>query len=162
MIEAEDYMRRCLTELESTHNRVSLHFQKPIWETRNGVIHATKPYLKLLPKWVARWCEESYDKHPVTGKAYKCPNFRCTIKIHKTPAQTRPITVNHCWATQPPAQLLAKLLLPYVCDLPVYVRDTDDINRLLLDPIRGDFLLLTCDIVRLYPPIPHRRCFSLL
>ena len=49
-----------------------------------------------------------------------------------------------------------------MCNLPVYVRDTDDINRLLLDPIRGDFLILTYDIVRLYPSIPHRRCFTLL
>jgi hypothetical protein len=109
-----------------------------------------KPYLDSLPTWAKRWCLESYDNHPVTGNAYRYPNFRCTIKIHKTPTQTRPITGNHCWVTQPPAQLLAKLLLPYVCNLPVYVRDTDDIIRLLLDPIRGDFLLLTYDIVRLW------------
>ena len=65
--------------------------------------------------------------------------------------------------TQPVAELVAQLLQPYVTELPVWVKDTDQINR-KLDSLHvpEGALLLTYDIVRLYPSIPHELCYTLL
>ena len=59
--------------------------------------------------------------------------------------------------------LVAELLQPYVTELPVWVKDTDQINRKLDElTILADAFLLTYDIVRLYPSIPHELCYTLL
>ena len=57
------------------------------------------------------------------------------------------------------------MLQPYASNLPTAVRDTDQINRELCAGTRHiapDFILITYDIVRLYPSIPHSLCFDLL
>jgi hypothetical protein len=61
------------------------------------------------------------------------------------------------------AELIAELLQSYVMELPVWVKDTDQINRKLdAMTIPADAFLLTYDIVRLYPSIPHELCYTLL
>ena len=65
--------------------------------------------------------------------------------------------------TQPVAEPVAQLLQPYVTKLPVWVLDTDQINRRLdATHVPDGALLLTYDIVRLYPGIPHELCYTLL
>ena len=103
------------------------------------------------------------ETHPRTSEKYLLPFFRCTIKVHKTPAEVRPITGNQRWITQPIAEPLAELLQPYVTRLAVWVKDTDQINRMLDTlEILEDAFLLTYDIVRLYPSIDHELCYRLL
>ena len=61
------------------------------------------------------------------------------------------------------AEPVAQLLQPYVTKLPVWVLDTDQINRRLdATHVPDGALLLTYDIVRLYPGIPHELCYTLL
>jgi hypothetical protein len=77
--------------------------------------------------------------------------------------QGRPITGNQRWITQPLAELVAHLVQPYVVATPVFTQDSDQINRELNDfSVGKDDLIITYDIVRLYPSIPHELCFVLL
>eukprot|EP01050_Picozoa_sp_SAG11_P011555 SAG11_NODE_1233_length_5450_cov_5.983368_1_plen_199_part_10 len=57
------------------------------------------------------------------------------------------------------------LTQPFVHELPVFTKDTDQINRELLSSanrVTDDTFLITYDVVRLYPSIPHELCYTLL
>eukprot|EP01050_Picozoa_sp_SAG11_P040885 SAG11_NODE_18017_length_502_cov_0.843672_1_plen_57_part_01 len=52
---------------------------------------------------------------------------------------------------------------PYVLETPVFTQGSDQINReLLTRAIGGQHFLVTHDVVRLYPSIPHELCYTLL
>eukprot|EP01050_Picozoa_sp_SAG11_P017152 SAG11_NODE_2435_length_3365_cov_3.390386_3_plen_464_part_01 len=161
--DAAAYREKALAELAQTHHEVHLRYSQPLTETKMELRRETRKLLDTLPDWAAKYLERSYSAQPQSGREYCYPQFRLTYKIHKTPVQGRPITGNHCWVTQPAAKLVAELLKPYVNALPTATRDTDQINAELLVPIseRVTFLI-TYDIVRLYPSIPHALCFRLV
>jgi hypothetical protein len=79
----------------------------------------SEDYLETLPYWAQHFLTALIDKHPRTFRDYSLPFFRCTIKVHKSPPECRPITGNQCWITQPVAEMVAQLLKPYVEELPV-------------------------------------------
>ena len=63
------------------------------------------------------------------------------------------------WCTQPLALLLADLLQPYVTATDTYVKDTDDFTRRLAGiRVPTSTFLVTYDVERLYPSIPHDSC----
>jgi hypothetical protein len=84
-------------------------------------------------------------------------------KVHKDPIEYRPLTGNHCWITQPYALLLSFLILPFVRRTPTYLRDS---GTLIVDLARlqvgGDHILISYDVCRLYPSIPHDKCYRFL
>ena len=108
-------------------------------------------------KWASQWIDGILGgHHPAMTFAFAIPSFRLLYKIHKSKLGMRPITGNHVWVTQPLALLLAALLLPYVRATSTYVQDTDDFQRNLSSVVvLGDYFLVTYDVERLYPSIPH-------
>eukprot|EP01052_Picozoa_sp_SAG31_P039304 SAG31_NODE_5421_length_2547_cov_12.100899_1_plen_327_part_10 len=160
-LDVDDYRQRCLAELAETHNPVPVN-RDPLRITRQAIRDTVLPLADSLPAWANRWVQSAVERHPRTSARYQLPNFRCTIKVHKTPAATRPITGNQKWITQPLAELVAALLQPYVESVPVWTRDSDSVNNLIDKVTAADSdLLLTYDIVRLYPSIPHELCYTL-
>ena len=83
--------------------------------------------------------------------------------MHKSTLGFRGLTGNHTWVTQPFALLLAFLLLAYVVRTSSYLRDSNqfvaELNTLTVPP---HALLVTYDVERLYPSIPHRLCITML
>ena len=162
---AGDYRARCTAELQMTHDLLDADASNPLAVTTAAITATVLPLTNALPPWAARWIEKLVTKHPNTHAQYVLPLFRLTIKVHKDPPEGRPITGNQRWITQPLAELVAALLQQHVHDTPVFTRDSDQINRELLEPIKNgnaDTLLITYDIVRLYPSIPHELCYQLL
>ena len=102
-------------------------------------------------------------QHPSSGRRYSVPWFRLLYKIHKAELGFRGLTGNHTWVTRPFALLLAFLLLSYVIATSTYVRDSDQfVAELRSVKVLPHYLLVTLDVVRLYPTIPHRLCVRLL
>eukprot|EP01050_Picozoa_sp_SAG11_P017386 SAG11_NODE_2504_length_3274_cov_5.227888_1_plen_435_part_00 len=125
-----------------------------------------RPFLSantVLEDWMVEWCTAAQARHPKSRTAYTIPYFRLLLKVHKKKLDGRPITGNHCWCTQPYAQLVAWLCNPYVRCMSTYVKDSDHMNRdLLTQQVASSFLLVTFDVVRLYPSIPHILCWQLV
>ena len=108
-----------------------------------------------------KWLEYSFIANPANGQAFRCAAFRILYKVHKAVLGYRPVTGNFCSASQPSARLLAFLLLPMVRATPEYVKDGDDVNRLLQKThLPTDCLLITYDVVSLYPSILHEKCLD--
>eukprot|EP01052_Picozoa_sp_SAG31_P031756 SAG31_NODE_3402_length_4313_cov_7.421690_2_plen_597_part_00 len=161
-LDTQDYVQMCTAELAETHHLLPATTDA-LQLTRSAIVQDLLPLSETLPEWAKLWCDTATAAHPRTGAQYTIPSFRCTIKVHKSPPATRPITGNQKWITQPYAELIAKLLQPYVEELGVWTRDADQINNLLDSTVTADTdLLLTYDIVRLYPSIPHELCYTLL
>jgi hypothetical protein len=162
-LDADDYVQRCIAELAQTHTALIEGDEDPLTATRSEIILLNQTYYDSLPSWAHDFLEALIERHPRTSAQYGLPFFRVTSKVHKSPPECRPITGNQRWITQPVAELVAELLQPYVTELPVWVKDTDQINRKLDElTIPADAFLLTYDIVRLYPSIPHELCYTLL
>eukprot|EP01050_Picozoa_sp_SAG11_P010692 SAG11_NODE_1086_length_5931_cov_2.593450_4_plen_526_part_00 len=162
-LDAGDYRARCLAELQQTHSRLTPLDPDPLATTRKELAETVLPLCESLPLWAAHWVRTAADHHPRTNAAYTLPNFRLTIKVHKSPPEGRPITGNQKWITQPLAELVAALTAPYVLETPVFTQDSDQINReLLTRAVGGQHFLVTYDVVRLYPSIPHELCYTLL
>eukprot|EP01050_Picozoa_sp_SAG11_P003502 SAG11_NODE_199_length_12635_cov_104.801771_5_plen_393_part_01 len=162
-LDKADYIRRAEEELQQTHTLQTDADAEPLATTRAEMqAQLTEPALSL-PLWAQKWVSALLEAHPRTGAVYTLPNFRLTIKVHKSPIEGRPITGNQRWITQPLAELVANLLKPYVDETPVFTRDTDQINQELHEQhISAGAYLLTYDVVRLYPSIPHELCYTLL
>ena len=162
-LDTNDYVQRCIDELAKTHHELTPADEDPFSATRQEISALTADFSASLPVWAQDFLDALLERHPRTLAQYALPFFRCTLKVHKDPPECRPITGNHRWMTQPVAELVAQLLQPYVTELPVWVKDTDQINR-KLDAlyVPEGALLLTYDIVRLYPSIPHELCYTLL
>eukprot|EP01051_Picozoa_sp_SAG22_P007682 SAG22_NODE_549_length_9239_cov_7.477899_8_plen_516_part_00 len=156
-LDTADYQARAEEELQTTHHRLP-DSADPLADTRAAIEAELLLHADSLPTWASRLVTRAVETHPRTDALYRVPNFRVTLKVHKVP-----ITGNQCWITQPLAQLEAALLQPYVEAIPVWTRDTDQVNRLIDDTTVGpDDLLITYDVVRLYPSIPHELCYTLL
>eukprot|EP01050_Picozoa_sp_SAG11_P018712 SAG11_NODE_2873_length_2880_cov_9.311399_3_plen_313_part_01 len=131
-LDTDDYKARCIAELAQTHAMLTPLDPDPLDTTRKAIIDTVLPLTNTLPEWAELWTQTAAVSHPKSGAAYKLPSFRLTIKVHKSPPEGRPITGNHCWITQPLAELVAALIQPFVHELPVFTKDTDQINRELL------------------------------
>jgi hypothetical protein len=163
VLDTADYRARCIDELQKTHNLLQPSDEDPHASTRAEIVEMLSEHGKDLPQWAQTFLAASVDKHPRTSAEYSVPNFRVTIKVHKDPPEGRPLTANQKWRTQPLAELTAELCKPYVEEIPVWTKDSDSINRKLQTlKIPENAFLLTYDIVRLYPSIPHELCYTLL
>ena len=163
VLDAADYQARCIDELGKTHHLLQPGDEDPHASTQTELTELLEQHGGDLPQWAQKFLAASIDRHPRTGEEYSVPNFRVTIKVHKDPPEGRPLTANQIWRTQPAAELIAELCKPYVEGIPVWTKDSDSINRKLSTlKIPENALLLTYDIVRLYPSIPHALCYTLL
>eukprot|EP01050_Picozoa_sp_SAG11_P020004 SAG11_NODE_3285_length_2552_cov_5.097432_1_plen_733_part_01 len=108
VLDTSDYANRCRFELAQTHTApVQPGADFPLTVTRQAIKDELLPLACSLPDWARIWTEKLLVKHPKRRHTYRIPNFRCTIKVHKSPPENRPITGNQCWITQPVAELVA-------------------------------------------------------
>ena len=162
--DAANYLRNGIACLGNTHRTLpttAFTASNLILTTMSAMRDRLSPLLHLLPQWGKLWMTAvlSTAAHPRSMKKFKVPAFRLLYKIHKSVLGFRPITGNHCWATQPVAELIAFLLLPFVRETPTYCKDTDDFQRQLSTVrVYGNWYLITYDVVNLYPSIPHQGC----
>eukprot|EP01048_Picozoa_sp_COSAG05_P019889 COSAG05_NODE_3236_length_2216_cov_259.874350_1_plen_191_part_10 len=149
-----------MEELGKTHQQIigqtPEHILKSsIAKIRDGVTQ----HFEDLPQWAVKYLKEALLHAPKSQQKYILPAFRVLFKVHKSPLQVRPITGNHVWCTQPLALMLADLLTPYVRATDTFVKDSDDfIRRLANIQVPTGTLLVTYDVERLYPSIPHDSC----
>jgi hypothetical protein len=156
--DAASYRQNCLDELARTHTRMPQSADYILRRTLAAMKAALEPYLASLPVWAAKFLKKVCSGiDPATGRGFRVPSFRVLYKIHKARLQFRPITGNHCWCTQPLAALLALLLHPYIISgISTHLQDTDDFQRALLALLVSSCsLIVTYDVERLYPSIPH-------
>ena len=112
-----------------------------------------------LPQWASDWCLAARKRDPRTRRPYSVPWFRLLYKVHKSALGFRGVTCNHTWVTQPFALLLAFFMLAYVLRTATYMRDSDQfVAELRKIKVGPDDFLVTFDVVRLYPSIPHKLC----
>ena len=68
--------------------------------------------------------------------------------------KSRPICGGPKAVTQGASKLLDRILSPLVPNMKSYIKDEWDFVRSLPKAVEGNFKLLSCDIVALYPSIP--------
>ena len=164
---SQSYDMHAREELARTHNHVTNDDYDALQETRDEIQRKLAPFWDsaILPDWMEEWCKtaSSTCADPKTGRKFQVPSFRLLYKIHKDPIEYRPLTGNHCWITQPYALLLSFLILPFVRRTPTYLKDS---GTLIVDLARlqvgGDHILISYDVCRLYPSIPHDKCYRFL
>jgi hypothetical protein len=164
---SQSYDAHAREELGRTHFLITNDDYDALQVTREEIQRKLAPFWDsaVLPDWMGEWCKtaSSTCADPKTGRKFQVPSFRLLYKIHKDPIEYRPLTGNHCWITQPYALLLSFLILPFVRRTPTYLRDS---GTLIVDLARlqvgGDHILISYDVCRLYPSIPHDKCYRFL
>jgi hypothetical protein len=164
--DASNYERHGLNALAATHVKVLIHHaaSNVVLITMHAMRTRLDPFMNSLPAWASLWLTAMLSgSHPRTRRAFSVPSFRLLYKIHKSTLGFRPITGNHTWCTQPLALLVAFLLLPFVKLTSTYVPDTDAFQTKLDGLHVGkSHMLVTYDVVNLYPSIPHAACQQLI
>ena len=162
-----DYKACCLKWLARTHTVVDygLSLSDTVTSVIQVTINALKtvflPLLPLLPKWMQKWLT-----HHTDPGLFRAAAFRALPKLHKARiigelVDTRPITGNHCWATQPAALLIAFLLMPLVRVTTSFCKDSDSfIRELSTFTFSHHGTLFSFDVEKLYPSILHGHCVS--
>ena len=90
--------------------------------------------------------------------------FYLLPKVHKTGVPGRPVV----WACSSPTEGLSEIgdhfLQPLISSIPSYIKDTNHFLQKLhsLGPLPPDAILVTIDVVALYPSIPHSDGLSAL
>lgn len=116
-----------------------------------------------LPSWMRLFLKVSFRHIPTMGGEYKIPKYYLLYKVHKSVLGFRPITGNRCSPSQPVSRLLAFLLEPLVWHMDTYVRDADHLTVCLQQLQLGPHdILVTYDVVNLYPSIPHDLCLHMI
>ena len=120
-----------------------------------------------LPFWFLKFIRSAIVWNAGKKLHFTVPMMYLVYKMHKLSAAeiamlvndvlldvpTRPISANYCWATQPIAVALAKILMPYVRRTAEFIKDsTEVIRRLSSRPFRETTLLLALR----WPPRPER------
>ena len=160
-MDVKDYEAACKAWLARTHTLVELSAEEVIQRTLRALTRAYTPLENLLPAWVWKWL--AFHSSPLR---YRIPAFRVMPKLHKpraagAPVDTRPLTGNHCWATQPYALLVAHLVLPVVRRTPCFCKDSDSfIRSLSAEHVPRGAVLFSYDVEKLYPSILHGHCIS--
>jgi hypothetical protein len=167
------YIAHCLSSLDATHEVTELtdhaclrkmmrKFEMsllPLLQDETAVTGIPEP----LPSWMIEFLLESFQRMPTTGADYKLPKFYLLYKVHKDALGFRPITGNWCSPSQPVSRLLAFLLEPLVRHTSTYVRDADHLTVCLQQLQLGPHdVLVTYDVVNLYPSIPHDLCLDMI
>ena len=162
-----DYKVCCLKWLARTHTVVdyglspTLTLTTIIVRTISALEAVFTPLLDTLPGWMQTWLLHHADPH-----LYRAAAFRVLPKLHKPRADgelvdTRPITGNHCWATQPTALLLAHLLMPIVRRTTSFCKDSDSFIRAVsAQSFPAQATLFSFDVEKLYPSILHSHCVA--
>ena len=168
------YVRNCLDILSQTHEVVDVSLQRCLLNVRTRFRDELASYCEdvsadgvgipcSIPKWMSKFLLASFHHIPTSGGEYRVPKFYLLYKVHKEELGFRPITGNWCSPSQPASRLLAYILEPLVRDTPSYVRDADDLScRLLETHIGPHDVLVTYDVVNLYPSIPHGLCIEMV
>ena len=99
----------------------------------------------VLPK--INKCQEIVEKIRSEGEIYVEMKMPETLK-------SRPICGGPKAVTQGASKLLDKILSPLVPQLKSYIKDEWDFVRKFPKKVDGNYKLLSCDIVALYPSIP--------
>ena len=156
------YESRCLESLAKTHVPVSSSAPEILDRVRLQLSALYREYVEdATPDWLQKWCKTSLRRHPVTDMVYRIANFRIMPKLHKD--GTRQLTGNHCYSTQPWAYAVAVLTTPLRRALPNFLQDADSFLRdsaSVFLPLGA--LLVTWDVVELYPRIRHQHCVDTL
>ena len=158
-IDTDVYIERVQREMADTHiidHRDADDILASICDRMKAEL---KPELASLPPWAAEYIEESFSCHPRTREPYRIPGCRDLLKVHKPVLGDRLVTGNHCAATQPGSRLLAELIDPIVRATPTYVQDAVSCIRCLREQrVAESTLVITYDVVKLYPSIVHDLC----
>ena len=90
-------------------------------------------------------------------KGTKPGRFYLLPKVHKIGVPGRPVVSSCSSPTERISELVDYFLKPLVLRIPSYIRDSFDFIEKLrsLNPLTEDALLVTIDVVGLYPSIPH-------
>jgi len=168
------YISHCLDALSETHEVVDVSLDDCVLrvrsEFRDELIRFTGDDPSdgdaipcAIPAWMSKFLFESFHRIPTSGGAYRVPKFYLLYKVHKAELGFRPITGNWCSPSQPASRLLAYILEPLVRDTTTYVRDADDLTcRLQGVHVGPRDVLVTYDVVNLYPSIPHDLCLDMV
>ena len=167
------YERNCLSSLAATHERTDLTEAGCLRKMKDKFRYDLVPFLQdetggtgipePLPEWMQTFLLASFNHIPTTEAEYKVPKFYLLYKVHKDTLGFRPITGNWCSPSQPVSRLLAFLLEPLVRYTDSYVRDADHLSVCLQQTTIGPHdILVTYDIVNLYPSIPHDLCIDMV
>ena len=160
-IDTDVYIERVRREMADTHiidHRDADDILASICDRMEAEL---KPELGSLPSWAAEYVEESFSHHPRTREPYRIPGCHDLLKVHKPVLGDRLVTGNHCVATQPGSGLLAELSDPIVRATPTYVQDAVSCIRMLMEQrVVESTLVITYDVVKLYPSIVHDLCLE--
>ena len=90
--------------------------------------------------------------------------FYLLPKVHKKGVPARPVISACGSATEGLSEIVDHFLQPYMTTIPSYLKDTDDFIRKIraIPSIPPGALLVTIDVVALYPSIPHNDGLSAL
>ena len=87
----------------------------------------------------------------------KPARFYLLPKVHRKGVPGRPVVSACGSATEGLSEIVDFFLQPYLPDIPSFFKDTDDLIRRIrnITDLPSDVLLVTLDVVSLYPGIPH-------
>ena len=153
----EQYEKEAWRQLDKTEHYEVLH-KNPTKE----VATKSNAFMKTLLK-EGTIDEKCYEWGQVNEETVRTHTFHHLPKIHKdceTPPG-RPIIAGNNGPTERLSKLVDHWLQPIVQALPSYLRDTTHFLQAVeawkekMEPIQEDVLIVTVDVVALYPSIPH-------
>ena len=153
----EDYLQEASKQLRDTNIYEDVNFNENILSglvERSNKIFSRLCSRKLISEKELKYFTYSFKKATNLGKLYFLP------KIHKRLSSVpgRPVISNCGTPTEKISEFLDHILKPVMQESWSYIKDSGDFLKKVkhLGPIPDGAILVTADVVGLYPSIPHK------
>lgn len=160
ILNSEDYMDQCLSHLTSNvYTRVTSFPEYNIKQTIQEVLIGFKD--QLIPY------KHLYESLQPT-KEHRIPSFYGLPKIHKALCENglpplRPIVSHLNSLLSASASFIDHSLQPLACAFPDFLQNSTELIRELENlTIPVDAVLITLDVINLFPSIPQKECLDII
>ena len=156
LMNTDDYIQQCMVQLSDT-TTYRLATEYPTMELSVKLLNVITAFKRQL---------QSFNKRLYTYLASdpRIPQFYGLPKIHKKYSQLpplRPIISQTQSRLTPSARLIDHILQPLARSYPDYLHNSTSLSLILQDLyIPDNAILVTIDVVSLYPSIPQSECLA--
>lgn len=161
LMNTDDYVTQCLAHLtdKKTYRLIT---EYPAHHIKKQLLNTLTNYKQLLllhDKRLYKYLSEPTSQSHI-------PRFYGIPKIHKEFTKLPPlrpiVSQTHSLLT-PSAKFIDHILQPIACSYPDYLHDSTTLSVRLQDmTVPDDSVLVTLDVVNLYPSIPQEECLQVI
>ena len=161
LMNTDDYIKQCMLHLtdKSTYRLAANYPSEQIQKQLTNILAAFKPQLETRDRWLYKFLKEP-PRNPRTPVFYGIP------KIHKEYSHLpplRPIVSQSSSLLSPTAHFIDFVLQPLALSYPDYLHNSTALSLILQSLyVPDDAILVTTDVVSLYPSIPQTQCLEVV